>query len=56
MASIPFLSVLFALTFGESQLGRFTSGFVYLLYTPVMFINGAYIARKRKKLLENQGA
>lgn len=56
MASIPFLSVLFAISFGETPFGRIASGFVYFLYTPVMFINGAYVNRQRKKLLENPGA
>lgn len=56
MASIPALSVVLALSFGETRLGNNLSGFVYFLYMPVMFMHGSRVARQRKKLLENQGA
>jgi uncharacterized membrane protein len=54
MASIPALSALFALILGETVAGRMFSGFVYFLYTPVMFIHGARVKRERKKLIERR--
>jgi hypothetical protein len=53
MASVPILSALFAAIFGETRLGQMTSGFVYFLYTPLMFTHGAFVKSARKKLLEN---
>jgi hypothetical protein len=53
MASVPILSAIFALIFGETRLGQMTSGFVYFLYTPLMFTHGAMVNAARKKLLKN---
>lgn len=53
MASIPCLSVACALIFGNTSLGMNLSGFVYFLYTPVMFAHGIHVKRHRQKLLEN---
>lgn len=53
MASVPVLSAIFAAVFGDTRLGQMTSGFVYFLYTPLMFIHGAHVNSTRKKLLEN---
>lgn len=53
MASVPILSAIFAWAFGETRLGQMTSGFVYFLYTPLMFTHGAFVKSARKKLLEN---
>lgn len=56
MASVPLLSVLLAVIFRDSSAGRSLSGFVYFLYSPIMFIHGARSAKARKKLLENEAA
>jgi uncharacterized membrane protein len=56
MGIVPIVSVLLALVFYTKWYAGMISGFSYSLYTPVMMIHGKFVDRKRKKLLENQGA
>jgi uncharacterized membrane protein len=56
MGIVPIVSVLLALAFYTKWYAGMISGFSYFLYTPVMMIHGNMVNKKRKKLLENQGA
>jgi uncharacterized membrane protein len=54
MASVPAVSVILALIFINSWLAGPISGFAYFLYTPVMFLHGRMVDRKRRELLQLQ--
>jgi uncharacterized membrane protein len=52
LASVPFLSAMISLSFNGSGWAGALAGPAYFLYTPVMFIFGRRVDKKRKKLLE----
>jgi uncharacterized membrane protein len=52
MASIPLLSVIISLLFGNFNYAGAYAGFCYFLYTPLMFWFFGRTSRKRKKLIE----
>ncbi len=51
MALVPFVSVILAFLLRHSWLAGPVAGFVYFLYTPIMFIHGTRSDKKRKQLL-----
>ncbi|MDN4165058.1 TMEM175 family protein [Cytophagales bacterium LB-30] len=51
MASIPLISCLLAFLSRNTSWAGFTSGFVYFLYFPVMFIHAFQVAKARQKIL-----
>ncbi len=53
MASVPALSVLLAFIFLNRWYVGPISGFVYFLYTPIMFAHSRRIDRKRKELIKS---
>ncbi|MCW5912869.1 MAG: DUF1211 domain-containing protein [Cyclobacteriaceae bacterium] len=52
MAIVPIVSVVLALIFIKSWLAGPIAGFVYFLYTPIMFAHGRRADKKRKELAE----
>jgi uncharacterized membrane protein len=51
MAVVPLISVFVAIIFYSYSLGGMLAGFVYFLYTPVMFVFGKRINKARNVLL-----
>ncbi|MFZ5970078.1 MAG: TMEM175 family protein [Bacteroidota bacterium] len=51
MALVPFVSVILAFLLRHSWLAGPIAGFIYFLYTPIMFIHGTRSDKKRKQLL-----
>lgn len=56
MGIVPIISVLLAFVFYTKWYAGMISGFSYFLYTPIMMIHANRVNKKRKKLLEIQGA
>jgi hypothetical protein len=54
MAGIPLLSVFFAAVIPNVGWSSNLSGFIYILYWPVMAFFGKRMARKRKLILDSQ--
>ena len=52
MGIVPLLSVGIALLFRRHWSAGMLAGFTYFLYTPILFIYGNRVKKKRKKLLE----
>jgi uncharacterized membrane protein len=53
MAVVPMASVVLSVTFINSWLAGPLAGFVYFLYTPMMFAHGNRSDKKRKTLIES---
>ena len=51
MGSVPLLSALISLIFYDSAWAGALAGPIYFLYTPIMFIYGHRVDKRRKKLL-----
>ncbi len=51
MASVPMVSVILSIIFINSWLAGPVSGFVYFLYTPIMFMHGKRADRQRRELI-----
>lgn len=54
MAAIPLLSVFFAAIIPNIGLSSNLSGFIYVLYWPVMAFFGKRMSRKRRRILDSQ--
>jgi hypothetical protein len=55
MALVPMISVVMAIIFYSNPfLAGIIPGFSYFLYTPIMWINGVQMGKKRAKLLEQR--
>jgi hypothetical protein len=52
MALVPMVSVVLSIIFINSWLAGPLAGFVYFLYTPIMFAHGRRADKKRKALIE----
>jgi uncharacterized membrane protein len=52
MALVPMVSVVLAIIFINSWLAGPVAGFIYFLYTPIMFAHGRRVDKKRKALIE----
>jgi uncharacterized membrane protein len=52
MAIVPVFSVVIAFIFINHWLAGPLAGFVYFLYTPIMFVHGRLADKKRKQLIE----
>lgn len=52
MALVPMVSVVLSIIFVNSWLAGPLAGFVYFLYTPIMFAHGRKADKKRKALIE----
>lgn len=53
MALVPMLSVVFSIILINSWLAGPVAGFVYFLYTPIMFAHGRWAEKKRNNLIES---
>ena len=53
MALVPVVSVVFSAVFINSWLAGPIGGFIYFLYTPIMFAHGRRADKKRKALIES---
>lgn len=53
MALVPMISVVFSVIFINSWLAGPVAGFIYFLYTPIMFAHGKLSDKKRKALIES---
>lgn len=53
MASVPMASVFFSIIFINSWIAGPVAGFIYFLYTPIMFAHGRRADKKRKALIES---
>lgn len=53
MALVPMVSVVFSIIFINHWLAGPVAGFVYFLYTPIMFAHGRRADKKRKALIES---
>jgi uncharacterized membrane protein len=56
MASVPVISVLLAIILYRFWAAGMIAGFAYFLYTPLMFIYGRLVDKKRKILVEKMAA
>jgi hypothetical protein len=53
MGLIPFVAVVVAVIFRGQQLVGLYSGFIYMLYIPVMSFYGKSTNKKREKILDS---